>query len=174
MVSECGRASIFEKLYGIISNEIRSLSSPNGTVSTLRCAAVSLLRWSVEMRRAIREFCEGGRGLAIDRHLSARDVGAAKGRSGCRARGLRKSGAAGAEQPGRTQLSGLGFARAGRDRFRDRSFPVRGETEFGFCAGAHEFLHGALPKRRRGRRAAGGERSSATGDGRFGDSSNAG
>src|SRR2546430_1429303 len=116
-------------LYGTISNEIGSHSSPDATIQTLRCATVSLLRWSVEMRRAICEFCEGGRGFASERYLSARHVGAAKGRSAFRARGFRKSRAAGAEQPGRTQLSGLGFARARRDRFRDRSFPLCRETK---------------------------------------------
>src|SRR6266404_5155067 len=71
-------------------------------------------------------------------------------------------------------LPGLGFARPGRDRFRDRSLSVRDETESRFCAGALEFLQRARSKRRRDRRVAGSEGGRATGSGGFRDSSYSG
>src|SRR5438034_11466226 len=90
---------VFLGTLGCQSNESDVHSSLDARLPILLCAPISVLRCSVEVRHAIREFREGGCCFAGERHLSARHVGAAKGRSGFRARGFRESGAACAEQP---------------------------------------------------------------------------
>src|SRR6266571_8585409 len=142
-------------LYRYLSNGIDSRSSADAFPSTECCGAVFLLRCCGDARCAISGFCEDGRSFAGERHLPARYVGATEGRSGFCSRGFRESCAACAEESRGTQLPRLGLARAGRDRFRDRSFPDCGETESRFCAGAHEFLQRAASKRRRECRAPG-------------------
>src|SRR5229473_447675 len=155
--------------YGNDSRGIHFLLLPDPSFSNLRRAAIFLWRRCEDLRCAIRRSCEDGCHFAGYGGLRARNVGAAEGRPGFRPHGFRESRAAGAEKPGGTQLPGVGLARAGRDRFGDRTIPVRGETESRFCAGAYEFLQRAVSKGRRCCRAAGSERSGAAGPGRFRD-----
>src|SRR5438046_864475 len=153
---------VFLGTLGCQSNESDVHSSLDARLPILLCAPISVLRCSVEVRHAIREFREGGCCFASERHLSARHVGAAKGRSGFRACGFRESGAACAEQPGRTQLPGLGIARTGRNRFGDRSFPCGRETEPRFRASAFASRRFALPGKIPRRSRAAPSNSSAT------------
>jgi len=160
--------------YRCLSRGIDSRSSPEAFLYTLHRAAVSLLRCRGDARCAISGFRENGRRFAGDGDLPAWYVHAAEGRSGFCSRGFRESCAACPEESRGAQLSRLGLARTRRDRFRDRTIPVRGETESRFCARPHEFLQRASPERRRCCRAPGGEGSGAAGPGRFRDASHFG
>src|SRR5882762_4702864 len=151
LVERCAAANMLvflRTLYGYLLRGIDSHSSPDAFFPALHRAPVFLLRCCGDVRCAIRGFCEGGFSRARDRDLPARYVGATERRSSFRPRGFRESCAAGTEESRGTQLSGLGLARAGRDRFRDRSLPVCGETESRFCAGPYEFLQRASAQRR--------------------------
>ncbi len=177
LVETCAAANMLvflRTLYGYLLRGIDSHSSPDAFLPTLYRALVFLLRCCGDVRCAIRGFCEGGFSRACDRNLRARDVGVTEGRFGFRPRGFRESCAARTEESGGAQLSGLGLARGGRDRFRDRSLPVCGETESRFCAGPHEFLQRASAQRRRACCAPGGQGGGAASPSRFRDASHFG